>query len=103
MTISAETRRELEVVSELSRKAVYENANSVIDQKQFYERNNAYLERFRIARERITELEARCSERRAKSLLINTFMQDIKTRPRVLEEFDEKMWTVSIDKVVSRK
>lgn len=96
----AETRRELEVVSELSRKAIYENANLVIDQKEFNERNNAYLERFRIASERISELETHCSERRAKSILIKTFMQDIKTRPRVLEDFDEKLWTVSIGKVV---
>lgn len=95
-----ETRRELEVVSELSRKAIHENASSIIDQKVFNERNNAYLERFRIARERIAELETQCSERRAKSLLIKTFMQDIKTRPRVLEEFDEKLWMISIDKVV---
>jgi site-specific DNA recombinase len=96
----AEYRREVEVVSELSRKAIYENANSAINQTEFNKRNDAYLERYQTAKERVDALEAQRSERIGKALLLKSFIQDIKSRPRVVEEFDEKLWLVSIEKVV---
>jgi Site-specific recombinases, DNA invertase Pin homologs len=96
----AERRREMEVVSELSRKAIYENANSAINQTVFTKRNNTYLERYRAAKERVDALEAIRSERLGKALMLKSFIQDIKSQPRLIEEFDEKLWSVSLDKVV---
>jgi len=45
------------VVTELSKKAIYENARVVVSQDEFNERNNSYLERHRKATERVAELE----------------------------------------------
>lgn len=40
-------RREMEIISELSRKAIYENAGTIQNQSEFQERNNRYLSRHR--------------------------------------------------------
>ena len=54
----AELQSEIDVVTELSRKAIYENARTAINQTEWAERNNAYLERHRKASERVDDLEA---------------------------------------------
>jgi hypothetical protein len=59
----AELRNEIEVVTELSRKAICENARTAVNQTERAERNNAYLDRHRRASERVNELEA--AKRRA--------------------------------------
>jgi hypothetical protein len=89
--------REIEVVTELSRKAIYENARSAVDQKEWTERNNAYLERHRKASERVDELESAKRERLGKAKIIEGFIKDIGSRPLVIAEFDEKLWLALID------
>ncbi|MFA7628716.1 MAG: recombinase family protein, partial [Candidatus Dojkabacteria bacterium] len=91
--------REIEVVTELSRKAIYENARTAVDQTEWAERNNAYLERHRKALERVDKLEAVKRERLGKSKIIEGFIHDIGNRPLAIAEFDEKLWLAVIDQV----
>jgi len=95
-----ELHRELEVVAELSRKAIYENAHTAINQEEWNERNNCYLERHREASERVTELEDLKRERQSKSLVLEGFIQSLKSCGHTLEDFDERIWMAAIDKVV---
>ena len=95
----AELRREIEVVTELSRKAIYENARTAQNQSDFNERNDGYLERHRVASERIDELEAAKRERVAKGKTLDRFIADIQKRPLALTEFDEAVWLATVDKV----
>ena len=95
----AEQMQELEVVAELSRKAIYENARTAIDQDEFAKRNSGYLERHRKATERIEKLEKSKLERIAKSKMLAKFISDLKKCPQVLSEFDEGLWLAVIDKV----
>jgi len=92
-------RREMEVVAELSRKAIYENAHTVINQEEWHERNNGYLERHRMASERVIELEEQKRERQRKSLMLDGFIQNLATCGKALETFDERIWMAAIDKV----
>ena len=96
----AELHREIEVVSELTRKSIYENARFAINQDEFNERHQGYMERHRIATERVAELEDQRRNRQNKLLILDRFIREIKTRPFVVEEFDEKLWLVAIDKVI---
>ncbi|MBN2455168.1 MAG: recombinase family protein [Sedimentisphaerales bacterium] len=93
-------RREMEVVAELSRKSIYENAHTAIDQEEWQEWNNGYLERHRIASERVIELEELKRERQSKSLLLEGFTQNLATCEKALETFDERIWMAAIDKVM---
>ena len=94
-----ELRRESEIVSELARKAIYENARTAANEEQFAERNEEYLQRYNRITERLSDLEAQRSKRHDKRKLLESFIRDIRTRPLVLEEFDEKLWIAVIDKV----
>ena len=92
-----ELHRELEVVTALSRTAVLENARTAVNQIEWSERNNAYLERHHRASEREDELEAAKRERFGKAKLIEVFIKDIASRPLVINEFDETLWLTVID------
>ena len=92
-----ELHSELEVVTALSRNAVLENARTAVNQTEWSERNNAYLERHHRASKRVDELEATKRERLGKTKLIEVFIKDIESRPLVIAEFDEKLWLAVID------
>jgi len=94
-----ELQREIEVVVELSRKAIYENAHVAINQEEWHERNNGYLERHSKASERVTELEELKRERQSKSLMLDSFAQNLKNPNNILEEFDNRIWAAIIDYV----
>jgi site-specific DNA recombinase len=98
-----ELRREIDVVAELLRKAVYENARIAQNQDEFNERNNRYWERHRKATERFNQLEEMKRERQAKSLSLGTFIRELESSPSVVEEFDERLWAVAVDKVTVTK
>lgn len=92
-----ELGQEIEVVTELAKKAIYENARAVVSQDEFNERNNSYLERHRKATERVAELEGLRCERQSKFLMLEGFIQVIEARPLILEEFDDKLWAVTVE------
>lgn len=95
----AELFREIEVVTELSRKAIYENARTAVNQTEWTERNNAYLDRHRRASEQVDKLETAKRERLGKGKIIEGFIRDIENRPLAIAEFDEKLWLAVIDQV----
>lgn len=95
----AELRSELEVVSELSRKAIYENARTAMSQSEWSERNSNYLERHRQASQRAEELETQKRERLGKGKTLEGFIRDIQSRELAITEFDEKLWQAVIDQV----
>ena len=88
---------EIEVVAELSRKAILENARTAVNQTEWLERNNSYLERHHKASERVNELDAAKRERLGKAKTIEIFIKDVESRPLVISEFDEKLWLAVID------
>jgi DNA invertase Pin-like site-specific DNA recombinase/predicted DNA-binding protein YlxM (UPF0122 family) len=95
----AELFREIVVVTELSRKAIYENAQTAVNQTEWTERNNAYLERHRKASELVNKLETAKRERLGKGKIIEAFIKDIENRPLAIAEFDEQLWLAVIDQV----
>lgn len=95
-----ELHREIEVVAELSRKAIYENAHTAIDQDEWYGRNNGYLERHRKATERVADLEDLKLEKQSKNKTLESFIRNLEACSDTLKEFDERLWMIAIDKVV---
>lgn len=98
-----ELQREIEVVVELSRKAIYENARVAQSQEDWIKRNNSYLERHRRATERIAVLDEMKRERLAKGLRLEAFIRDLASCPLVIDEFDERLWVVTVDTVTVTK
>ncbi|MBZ4644662.1 MAG: Resolvase domain protein [Clostridia bacterium] len=94
-----ELHREIEVVAELSRKAIYENAHTAIRQDEWIERNNGYIERHRKATERVNDLEALKKERQNKNQTLEGFIHKLESSKCTIDEFDERLWMVAVDKV----
>lgn len=71
-----------------------------LNQAEWHERNNGYLERHRKASERVTELEDLKRERQSKSLLLKGLIKNLNSQKEVLEEFDDRLWMAAIDTVI---
>jgi hypothetical protein len=97
----ADMEREIEVVQELSRKAIFENARTAQNQAEWNERNNGYLERISTAQERIETLTAEKRRRQHKGRLLESFIKNLEASPIALAEFDEKLWLTAIEKAVA--
>jgi hypothetical protein len=95
-----ELEREVEVVTELSRKAIFENARTAQNQAEFNERNNGYVERINTARIRIDELTAEKRRHQHKARILETYICNLEASHIALTEFDDKVWLTSIEKAV---
>ena len=95
----AEINREVDVVTNLSRKAIHEIACSTTEEKKLNARNEGYLKRLRAANERIAALEADKRKRKGRAHLLDAFIHNMTASPLALTEFDEKLWTAAINRV----
>ena len=93
----ARLRQELEVVAELSRKEIHRSAHS--PERQEETSSSGYLERYKLARERIETLEQGKLERIAKSKAIGRFIRSIRGTSELLNQFDEALWIAIVDSV----
>ncbi|GEM_PF-2345117 len=75
------------------------NAFVVVSRDECNERNSSYLERHHKATERVAKIERLGREHQSKILMRGGFIQGIETRSLVLEEFDERLWAVAVDRV----
>lgn len=95
-----ELYQEIEVVAELSRKAILENAHTVMNQDEWHECNNGYLERHQKAMEEVTKLEGLKRDRQSKRLMLDGFIQRLTTHSNTMDRFDESLWMTAIQEVV---
>ncbi len=93
----ARLREELEVVAELSRKEFQRYAHSLESQGESV--NQGYLERYRLAKERMETLEKERFERTAKSKIIGRFIRSIRVTSSLITEFDEVLWAAIVDSI----
>jgi len=96
---AAALTQECEVVMELTRKAVQENACVVLDQAAFQERYDALDARYNTAHARLGEIEATRTERRAKRANINRFLKILARQENLVEEFDEELWYITVERL----
>jgi hypothetical protein len=96
-------RQEIEVVAELSRKAIYENAHVAKDQEEWAKQHDGYSERYGKLAARTEALEAQKRERQAKRLTLESYICEIESRPLAISEFDERLWTAVVDTVIITK
>ena len=91
--------REIEIVLELSRKAIHKNARTAINQEDWNEQNNRYFQRHKKATERVNELEKLKQQRQSKNHILESFIRNLEENTEVMDTFDERIWMVLVDKV----
>ena len=100
---AAALKQECEVVAELIRKAVEENARVAQNQDEYAVRHNALVERYNTATHRLSEIAKERSDRRIKHVNITRFLSTLKQQEHLVTEFDEELWYVTVDRVTVHK
>lgn len=97
---AAVIQNEMEIVEELFRKMVDENSRKAMDQKEYSKKYNELVERYKKAQDELNEIEEKQQENKVRKDSIDTFIDRLKSQETILTEFDEALWTSTIDKVV---
>ena len=99
-TPSAATETELEIVSELTRKLIAENATTVMQQEEYNRRYDALAQRYRDAEDRARELQSQKVTRRFQADVIESFMNEIRAFDDSLPvKYSDRLWLNLIDRV----
>ena len=92
-------QEECEVVMELIRKMVQENARIVQDQVDYKAREKSMAERYEKTSKRLAEVNKDIAARNAKQSELEGFMEVLDGRDELLTEFDESLWLGIVDKL----
>jgi len=90
---------ECEVIMELTRKAVQENAATAMDQVEYRKKYEGLVARYEAATARLTEIENLRLERSAKWTNISRFLQSLVKYGDLVTEFDEELWYITTDSI----
>ena len=93
-------QNECDVVLELMRQAVAENAQTALDQTDYQCRYDALVARFENAKQCLAEIDAQVTGRRVKLENIQVFMQTLRSQECLLAEFDEGLWNATVDSLI---
>ena len=91
---------ELEIVSELTRKLIAENATTVIQQDEYNRRYDALAQRYRDAEDRAQQLQSQKVTRRFQGDVIESFMNEIRAFDDSFPvQYSDRLWLNLIDRV----
>ncbi|KRQ86776.1 Transposon Tn3 resolvase [Caloramator mitchellensis] len=91
---------ELEVISEMIRKCVEENARSKIDQGKYIERYDELVNKYEGIKSEIERTNDKRFEKKVKKEKILEFIKELEGRDELIKEFDEELWFGTVDRVV---
>ena len=91
---------ELEIISELTRKLIAENATTVMQQEEYNRRYDALAQRYRDADDRAQQLQSQKVTRRFQADVIGSFMNEIQAFDDSLPvQYSDRLWLNLIDRV----
>ena len=96
----AKLQSEQEIVVELTRKIVAENAAVAMPQGEYIERYTALVDRYEILAGQMEELKRKRQDRQARLQEIQMYMKTVVSQNGELQEFDPRVWLDVIEKVV---
>ena len=97
----AATMDEQEVVTELIRKLITQNASDTLDQSEYARRYTTLMERFEVASEKLADLNKKKQARDDQACMIGGFLFELRERDEPLAEFDPYIWAVTLDVVTA--
>lgn len=88
---------EIEVVAELTRRSIEENARTEQDQQAFSLRYAGFEKRYEELKKKYELLNKKKESLLAKGQIISSYISALKLRNRPLEEFDERLWQLTLE------
>ena len=98
---SAAMVEEQEVVTELIRKCIAQNAADALDQEDYARRYAALMDRFEAAAAKLAELNEKKQARDDQACMIGGFLFELRERDDALTEFDPYIWAITLDVVTA--
>lgn len=89
---------EITVLAELVKACVRENASTAQSQEEYTKKYDGLVARYEKATARLTELTAEKERKRDQDREIRLFIESIKEKPLVLDEWDERLWIALLDR-----
>lgn len=99
----AELLREAEVITELTRKCIEENASSAQNQDEFNAKYKGYEDRYESVKQKVEKLQRERDAKQVQADSISAFMFEFRETDEAVTEFDSKLWLAVIDTVLVRK
>jgi hypothetical protein len=90
---------ECEVVTELMRKCVEENASTALNQDEYHQRYTGLVTRYEAAKAKFEKITEEKQARDAKRKRISKFISDLEQCGGLLTEFDEGLWCETIETI----
>lgn len=105
-SLDADIERQLEetqIVSELVKAAVKDNATTAQSQKAYLEKYEVLTQRYETAVAELDRLQNLRSIRRQKDKAMALYIRTLKKQPTVLSEWNDTLWTVMVEKAIVHK
>jgi DNA invertase Pin-like site-specific DNA recombinase len=89
---------ETEVVAELVKAAIEENASTAQSQEAYLQRYESLSQRYEAAARELERLQAERERRQQQDQAIARFIRTLKKQPEVLDTWDDTIWTLMVEK-----
>lgn len=93
-------QQEMEVVAELIQRCVEENSTIAMDQDEYAERYNGYVDQYEKAKEAYTDLARQKEAKLVKRNAMDTFITSLSERAEPIVEFDDLLWVILVEQVI---
>jgi uncharacterized protein (DUF3084 family) len=99
--LNAEIARQLEeteIVAEMVKAVVKENASTAQSQDRYLKKYNSLNKRYEDAVSKLEKLKAERTSRQQQDKAMSLFIRTLKKNPLVLDKWDDTIWTVMVEK-----
>ena len=96
---AAELRDEMEIVTELMKQAIAQNASIAMDQEEYTARYNTLAERYQNAADRYKAIEAECASRTSQRKMLTSFVKQLMDSDEKVVEFTPTLWNAMVERV----
>ena len=92
--------KECEIISELIKRLIGENAAVPMNQDEYLRSYSAYESRFNAETAKVEELKAVRESRLKRAETLSAFMFEVREQDRLVEAFNKKLWLATVDTVI---
>ena len=96
-------QEETQVVAELVKEAVQENASTAQSQDAYLQKYEALTKRYETAAAELERLKGIRAERERQDQAMALFIRTLKKQPEVLDAWSDTIWTVMVERVLVHK
>lgn len=72
----------------------------MMNQDEYNEKYNSYTEKYEKIKSELSKLEDKKQDLKVRRDKIKIFIEDLKSNDKLIDEFDEKLWHILVQKVI---